>query len=472
MKSPFILITLLVLFSYCTNPTVQTKSVKNMQTQKEEFVEQRFGMFICYNIMSYGAKWGESDYPIDSFNPQKLDANQWAEAAVSAKMKFGLLTTKHHEGFSLWDSKYTDYDIASTPYKKDIVKQYVDAFRKNNLGIGLYYSIWDSTNGIDKGNIGSSEIEFVKGQITELLTNYGTINYFVLDGWYWRMGHKEIPYQEIRALIKKLQPDCLITDHTHLQAPFHMEIPYFEGPFGAFPPIGNTMASALGHCSIKGNGWFWSEETPNGLIKGDGVETILDKLTTCESRYCNFMLNCMPNRDGLLDSIYIDMLAEIGKKWRPDLSRSKLPKQPAQIVKSIPIQSIDASSGNPNYLFDACQVGTEHFNWESDTNFPQSITIDLGKVIEGLNTLIIIPKHRTKPAPESALADGNITDVKLLLSDDGKTFQEITRRQWKPNSEYKTIVFDNNNARYLKLEIYNANGENAIISEIEIGKSE
>ena len=72
------------------------------------------------------------------------------DAAVSSGMKFGLLTTKHHEGFCLWDSKFTDYDVASTPYKKDIVQQYIDAFRKKNLKIGLYYSIWDSSHGVDK----------------------------------------------------------------------------------------------------------------------------------------------------------------------------------------------------------------------------------------------------------------------------------------------------------------------------------
>ena len=235
--------------------------------------------------------------------PQKFDCNQWAAAAKSAGMKFGLLTTKHHEGFCLWDSKYTDYDVASTPYKKDIVRQYVDAFRKNDLKVGLYYSIWDSSNSVDKDSITADKMDFIKGQITELLSNYGKIDYFVIDGWFWRIGHRQVPYNEIRQLIRDLQPNCLITDHTHLQAPYHVDIPYFEGPFGAFPTENNTMASALGHCSVKGNGWFWSSETPHGLRKDESVETIVEKLKSLESRYCTFMLNCMPNRDGLLDTL-------------------------------------------------------------------------------------------------------------------------------------------------------------------------
>nr|WP_187388186.1 alpha-L-fucosidase [Seonamhaeicola marinus] len=441
-----------------------------MQQLKSDFIAQRFGMFICYNIMSYGAKWGEANYPIEAFNPQKLDCNQWAEAAKSAGMKFGLLTTKHHEGFCLWDSKFTTYDVASTPYKKDIVKQYVDAFRKKNLGVGLYYSIWDSTHNIDKDSITSNKLDFVKGQITELLTNYGKIDYFVMDGWYWKIGHHEIPYHEIRTLIRKLQPDCLITDHTHLQAPYHMEIPYFEGPFGAFPKPGNKMASALGHCSVKGNGWFWSEKTPNGLIEGDGIETILNKLTTCEKRYCNFMLNCMPNRDGLLDTIYIDLLKNIGSTWQPDTLRPKLPKQAPQILESIPIKSINTTSGNAEHLFDARQEGTDHFHWESNTSFPQTITLDLGK-LEHLNTLLIVPNHRCKPAPETALELGNLTEAKLYISEDRHAFKEIAHEHWEANSTYKTISFNNSKARYIKLEILNAVGERAIISELEVGRS-
>jgi len=208
------------LVTACTNSKAQKKitpkeTIAYNQTL-QDFVDMRFGMFLCYNIMSYGAKWGEANYDISKFNPTKLDCNQWADAAVSAKMKFGLLTTKHHEGFCLWDSKTTEYDVASTPYKKDIVRQYVDAFRAKNLKIGLYYSIWDSTHGVDKNKIGDKELNFIKEQITELLSNYGKVDYFVLDGWFWRMGHKEIAFTEIRNLIRKLQPNCLITDHTHL----------------------------------------------------------------------------------------------------------------------------------------------------------------------------------------------------------------------------------------------------------------
>ncbi|MDW7693723.1 alpha-L-fucosidase [Flammeovirgaceae bacterium SG7u.111] len=460
----------------CSNPkeTIEHEAIsstKSLYQLKSEFIDQRFGMFICYNVMSYGAKWGEANYPIDSFNPQKLDCAQWADAAVSAGMKYGLLTTKHHEGFCLWDSKFTEYDVASTPYQKDIVRQYVDAFRVKGLGIGLYYSIWDSTHGVEKDSIDGNKLDFVKGQITELLTNYGKIDYFVMDGWYWKIGHKVIPYHEIRKLIRQLQPECLITDHTHLQAPYHMEIPYFEGPFGAFPPEGNTMASALGHCSVKGNGWFWSEDTPNGMKQDDGIDTVLHKLVDCEARYCNFMLNCMPNREGLLDDIYIGMLTEIGQKWKPDTSRPALPPQGRQIVESIPFASVVASSGNATYLHDARQIQTNHFHWESSAEFPQTITMDLGKIEEGVDALMIVPNHRCKPYPEMALAEGNIMNIKLFSSTDGLNFEEVSSQRWGADATYKSLNFEKTKARYFRLDILEANGEKAIIAELEIGRS-
>jgi len=477
-KLKIIVLLLVTLFIIqCTSSdkkkSAESDSVKSkLQQLKEDFIEQRFGMFICYNIMSYGAKWGEANYPVESFNPQNLDCNQWAEAALSADMKFGLLTTKHHEGFCLWDSEYTEYDVASTPYKKDIVQQYVDAFRAKGLGIGLYYSIWDSTHDIDKGKITPAKMDFIKGQITELLSNYGKVDYFVIDGWFWRMGHHEVPYHEIRALIRELQPECLITDHTHLQAPYHMDIPYFEGPFGAFPAEGNTMASSLGHCSIKGNGWFWSEATPNGLKENDGVGVIVDKLTKCESRYCNFMLNCMPNRDGLLDSLYIAMLAEIGQKWSVDENRPLLPDQDPQIWETIPIKNVTASSGNAEFLTDATKIpGANYYDWEADQSFPQTILIDLGQIHRDVDVLLIVPKHRCKPSPERALEEGNILKCRLLKSSDNVTFKRIAEETWEQNNKYRTIGFEKTDIRYLKLEILEAVGGSAIIAELEVGKS-
>ncbi len=458
---------LLLLLLYSCNTTPSEVQQRSHQELLSDFVEMRHGMFVCFNIMSYGAQWGEANYPIDSFNPTKLDCDQWAKAALSANMTFGLLTTKHHEGFALWDSKNNKYDVASSPYGKDIVRQFVDAFRSHNLKIGLYYSILDTTNGVESDVIDTSKLDFVKGEITELLTQYGQIDYFVVDGWYWRMGHREVPFNEIRDLIRSLQPNCLLTDHTHLQAPYHVDIPYFEGPFGAFPPEGNTMASALGHCPAQGNGWFWSESTPAGMT--DSAEEIVNILKKCESRYCNFMLNCMPNRDGLFDDNYIAILKEVGRLWSADVTRPMLPLQQPNIKYEAPIQSATATNGNAENIIASRQLGTEYTEWISDKNPTQSINFDLNKVYSNINIFNFVQAHNCKPAPEQALTNGNITHCKLYASINGEDYKMVAEQHWPADASMRSLIFDTTPARYLRLDILEYNGEHAIIIEVQAG---
>jgi alpha-L-fucosidase len=346
----------------------------------------------------------------------------------------------------------------------------VDAFRKNDLKIGLYYSIWDSTNGIDRNSLTNEKMNFIKGQISELLTNYGKIDYFVIDGWFWRMGHREVPYNEIRQLIRDLQPDCLITDHTHLQAPYHVDIPYFEGPFGAFPAEYNTMASALGHCSVKGNGWFWSEETPNGLRKDESAEALVEKLKILKNRYCTFMLNCMPNRDGLMDKIYIDLLSKIGKLWKPNVQRATLPMQPKPLLYEIICDTAVATSGNAFFAIDAKKIyGANYTDWITEKPLPQTITIDLGAVYSGIELLQIVPLHNLKPAPERKLTDGNITHCKIYCSADGMNFELTSEENWLADGNMKTVEFNAISARFIRVEILKCNGENAGVTEMAVG---
>ena len=151
------------------------------------------------------------------FNPVNLNPGQWADAAVAAKMKYGVLTTRHHDGFALWPSAVGNFSVRNISWRSgqgDVVKEFADAFRARNLRVGLYYSVWDNTQGTGNGTtITRAQIDYVKTQLTELLTNYGPIDILVFDGWSWKMGHKAMPYQEIRELVKSLQPTacCWIT---------------------------------------------------------------------------------------------------------------------------------------------------------------------------------------------------------------------------------------------------------------------
>ena len=195
----------------------------------------------------------------------------------------------------------------------DVVREYVDAFRAKGLQPGLYYSIWDNTEGA--GNtipVTATQMAYIKTQLTELLSNYGPIPILVIDGWSWKTGHNAISYEEIRNLVKSLQPNCLLTDHTHLADPWDVDIANFEEPAGSFAPSTNTYA-AQQETKINttgGNDWFWAPDVGNLM----SVSAIVDShLKLLEPRWTNFIVNCPPNRDGLLDPRWSRVLP----KWAP-----------------------------------------------------------------------------------------------------------------------------------------------------------
>src|ERR1700759_1222219 len=118
---------------------------KPLHELQQQFVDLRFGMFIHFNIPTYmNQDWADPDAKPDIFNPTKLDCDQWAKAAKSANMTYGCLTTKHHSGFCIWDTKTTDYNVMHSPLHRDVVREYVDAFRAQGLKTLLYYSILDT----------------------------------------------------------------------------------------------------------------------------------------------------------------------------------------------------------------------------------------------------------------------------------------------------------------------------------------
>ena len=189
---------------------------KSLHQLQQEFVDLRFGMFIHFNMPTYfNEDWPDPDASPALFNPTKLDCKQWAKAAKSANMTYGCLTTKHHSGFCIWDTKTTDYSVMSSPFKRDVVKEYADAFRAEGLKVMLYYSILDMHARLRPHCITPKHVEMIKEQIRELLTNYGEISALIIDGWdapWSRISYDEIPFEDIYRLVKSLQPDCLVMD--------------------------------------------------------------------------------------------------------------------------------------------------------------------------------------------------------------------------------------------------------------------
>src|SRR3954464_9363811 len=159
----------LMFFSIITNAQVAYTNPGGLHALQQQFVDLRFGMFIHFNMPTFAnADWPDPDMPASSFNPAKLDCNQWARAAKAAHMSYGCLTTKHHSGFCIWDTKTTDYNVMHSPFKKDVVREYVNAFRAQGLKTLLYYSILDTHHKLRPGFITRQHIEMIKAQLTEL----------------------------------------------------------------------------------------------------------------------------------------------------------------------------------------------------------------------------------------------------------------------------------------------------------------
>ena len=223
----------------------------------EWFVHDRFGMFIHFGLYALPARheWIKTtekiteekyDQYFKHFNPDLYDPREWARRAKAAGMKYVVLTTQHHEGFCLFDSQYTDYKATNTPYGKDLVREYVDAFRAEGLHIGFYYSLIDwhhpdfpidvihprrddeNAEELNKGRDMKRYAEYMRNQVTELLTNYGKIDILWFDfsysdrrpdqkDWMEGKGKEQWEAEKLLETARKLQPHIIIDNRTEIE---------------------------------------------------------------------------------------------------------------------------------------------------------------------------------------------------------------------------------------------------------------
>ncbi|ROP41908.1 alpha-L-fucosidase [Saccharothrix texasensis] len=448
----------------------------NLQHLQQAFVDMRFGMFIHYNMATYSdEEWASPDLDPRLFAPTALDCAQWAATAKAAGMSWAALTTKHHDGFCLWPTRQTGYNVMNSSYPRDVVREYVDAFRAQGLKPCFYFSIWDRTQGVAQGSVTRAGIDFVKDQLTELLTWYGEIPVLVIDGWAWQMGHQAVPYQEIREHVKTLQPDCLIVDHNGQTEPWQNDLIYFEEPKGIWAPPDNTYASIQGQ-NIVSTGWFWH---PRGSQYGSTVDSptmspddlVNRHLKTLEARYCSFLLNCMPNPEGRLDPHVVATLRQVGTRWTPDTSRSSLPPQPDVLHHPVTPITATATSGTAANGIDGYldwSGGSVQSLWESSGPLPQSITLDLGSTYSGIDALTYLPRQDTDGS--GVVTTGNITGYRVLTSTDGTAFGEVATGTWGATKTLKHARFAPVSARYVRLEATGTvGGGDAILSEVDCG---
>jgi alpha-L-fucosidase len=464
------------------SPLLAEAAAADPQTNLEKLVNMRFGMFNHFNLGTFtNQEWAAPNQSPTLFAPTAVDCAQWADAAAAAKMSYGILTTKHHDGFALWPSAYGTQNVANSSYKHDVVKAYCDAFRAKGLKVGLYYSIWDRTFGVQAWEsrhtgvglqttdaIQPSDMTFILGQITELLTNYGTIDLFVTDGYGWQMGQQAVSYQRIREHVKSLQPDIVMIDHGALSVPFLGDAIYFEEPLGVSSPAGNTYASTQGQ--TISNGWFWHPATPT--TDPMSKASILSHLADLEPKYTSFILNCPPNRDGRLDTNIVNRLAEVGAAWSPNTSRPPLPTQMLRAEHPVTPVSAYATAyrtgeGPLNAIDGLSDKGYETCwsTWGLSPALPHSITIDLGGVWSNVSTLEYLPKQWNR----SDTTDGDITSYTISTSTDGTNFTQVATGTWAGDRATKVAEWPARNVGFVRLQANAATGGYANIGGLHIG---
>ncbi len=325
------------LLSPATPAAGQEKTLHQLQ---QEFIDRRFGMFIHFNMPTFcDQDWPDPDAPAERFNPTRLDCSQWARAAKSAGMSYGCLTTKHHSGFCIWDTKTTDYNVMNSPLRRDVVREYADAFRAEGLEVYIYYSILDTHHRLRPHMIRPQHIQMIKDQLTELLTGYGRIGAIIIDGWdapWSRISYDEIPFEDIYRHIKALQPECLVMDLNAAKYPrealFYTDIKSYEQGAGQRISTQQNRLPALA-CLPLQSSWFWKTSFPTDKLK-DPDEMVHQNIEPYGDAYCTFILNVAPNREGLMDDNALASLKKIGELWKKRGHVADVPQAEAPIISS------------------------------------------------------------------------------------------------------------------------------------------
>jgi alpha-L-fucosidase len=312
-----------ILAALAERPAATTASVGMMQ---EDFLKLKFGMFIHFNMATYkGVQWVAGYHSPADFNPGgKIDTDAWADAAVSAGMKYAVLTAKHVAGFCLWDSKYTTYDVMNPacPYQQDLVAQFIKSFKSRGLKVGLYYC-WRNPGFKQDFKVlppecdpathsAQEQNDFQKKQLTELIEKYPDVFYIWNDG----LDPTIMPAAEALAFIRGLGPDLLASsnwwDWAKKGSPYAdiavKEMRHF--------PEANTAPGET--CWCLEQGWFWKEgASPNTATQ------VVDLLTTVNARNSNFLLNVSPDKQGRFEAASVKVLGEVG-----ELLKAKAAGQP------------------------------------------------------------------------------------------------------------------------------------------------
>lgn len=405
-----------------TSPVLnEEEGPKRFGDGRDWFFDKRFGMFVHWGIYSIPA-WHEQiqwrrriprvayvKYA-NEFNPKKFNPEQWLDLMQEAGQKYITFTTKHHDGFCMWDTQQTEFNIMNTPYKKDILGMLTDACHKRKIPLCLYYSIvdWNHKNYPNQGRHHELEkpepgdvpdwdkyMDFLRAQVKELCTNYGTIH-----GFWWDMNVPEYYDPTVNNMIRKLQPNAIINNRGFDEGDFGTPERDYDKDVGETRVFkGPTEACQ----SVDRLSW--------GYNKNAEYYT-LHHLTGSIDRYfsgtANYLLNVGPTEEGLIPDPAAAILRRIGK-WYDSVKESFTDVQP--VTKIIEGRDVSVTRRDQTYYI--------HFNSGLSTD---------GFSLKPINDM-----------PEKAvlLNDGRAVDCMVIMGPrDFLTQKEYLRLKNLPVAEY------------------------------------
>lgn len=304
---------------------------------REWFQDAKFGLFIHWGVYSVleDGEWvlhnrkltlEEYEKLPARFNPTQFDAAEWVSLARAAGMRYITITSKHHDGFAMFDTKVGDWDIVDrTSYKKDPLKMLADECRKQGIKLFFYHSQldWRHPDYFPRGRTGQHTgrpeggewyryLDFMDGQLRDLLTNYGEIGGIWFDGW-WDKPKADWRLQGTYSMIHKLQPQALVGANHH-QAPFEGEdFQMFEKDLPGQNTAGFNAETKIGSlpletCETINNSWGYNAKDK----RFKSTKQLVDYLVRAAGHNANFLLNVGPRPDGTIQPEFTERLKEVG----------------------------------------------------------------------------------------------------------------------------------------------------------------
>ena len=310
---------------------------ENLKARKE-FSESRFGIFIHWGIYSmFGqGEWylnngelknEEYSKAASAFYPANFNAKEWVSAIKASGAKYVCFTTRHHDSFSMYDTKYSDYNIVdATPFKRDVLKELADECQKQGIKLHLYYSHLDwaredyyplgrtgHKTGRKKAGNWKDYYKFMNNQLTELLTNYGPIGAVWFDGLWDQPKDFDWGLEEQYAMIHKLQPACLVGNNHHREINEGEDIQMFERDLPGENKSGlagqDISHLPLETCTTMNGMWGYKVKDQNYK----SAKTLIRLLVRSAGKDANLLLNVGPQPNGEIPAVALERMAEIGK---------------------------------------------------------------------------------------------------------------------------------------------------------------